>query len=99
MKEWNEKKLLINDKGLMLLYLYTPMCGTCQLAKKMLTVVDELISTTIYQVNLNYFPEDAKALGIESVPCMLVYQDGILKEKVYAFQSVAHLYELVKAYH
>lgn len=99
MIEWEEKQLTIQNEGLMFLYMYTPMCGTCQVAKRMLSVVDELLpSISIHSVNLNYYPEEAKELGIESVPCLLIYEDGLEKEKVYAFQSVGNLHELLKQY-
>lgn len=99
MIEWEEKQLTIRNEGLMVLYLYTPMCGTCQVAKRMLSVIDELLpSVSIHSVNLNYFPEEAQELGIESVPCLLIYEDGQEKEKVYAFQSVGYLHELFKQY-
>ncbi|TXC91172.1 thioredoxin family protein [Metabacillus litoralis] len=98
MIEWNEKQLTISENGIVILYLYTPMCGTCQIARKMLTVVNELVQSDIFAVNLNYFPNEAIEMGIESVPCLLVYKDGILKEKVYAFQSVGYLHDLLKQY-
>ncbi|HZH60268.1 MAG TPA: thioredoxin family protein [Metabacillus sp.] len=99
MIEWKEKELTIPNKGLKVIYLFTPMCGTCQVAKKMLTVVDELLlNLDIFSVNLNYYPEDAKELGIESVPCLLIFEDGKIRERVYAFQSVGHLYDLLKQY-
>ncbi|MGM0875439.1 MAG: thioredoxin family protein [Bacillota bacterium] len=99
MIEWEEIQLTIQNEGLMVLYMYTPMCGTCQVAKRMLSVVDELLpSIRIHSVNLNYYPEEAKELGIESVPCLLIYEDGQEREKVYAFQSVGNLHELLKQY-
>ena len=99
MIDWKEKQFTIVNEGLYIMYLYTPMCGTCQVAKKMLTVVDELLpSLDIYSVNLNYYPEEAKALGIESVPCLLIFKDGKIVEKIYAFQSVGYLYDLIKQY-
>ncbi|WP_078431322.1 thioredoxin family protein [Metabacillus halosaccharovorans] len=99
MIEWNEKQLTILNKGLHVMYLFTPMCGTCQVARKMLSVVDELLpDLDIYSVNLNFYPEEAKELGIESVPCLLIFEDGKLKEKIYAFQSVGYLYDLLKQY-
>lgn len=99
MNDWKEKELTLPPKGLHVAYLYTPMCGTCQVASKMLTVVDELLpALTIYSVNLNYYPEDAKRLGIESVPCLIISENGEVKEKVYAFQSVTHIFDLIKQY-
>jgi thioredoxin 1 len=99
MIEWEEKQLTIQKEGQMFLYLYTPMCGTCQVAKRMLTVIDELLpSINIHSANLNYFPNEAKELEIESVPCLLIYKDGIEMEKVYAFQSVGYLHDLLQQY-
>lgn len=99
MIEWKEKQLTILNEGIYIMYLYTPMCGTCQVAKKMLTVVDELLSDLdIHSINLNYYPEEAKELGIESVPCLLIFKDGKIMERVYAFQSVGYLYDLIKQY-
>ncbi|MGM7722488.1 thioredoxin family protein [Metabacillus sp. Hm71] len=99
MVEWEKKQLTIQNEGLMFLYLYTPMCGTCQVAKRMLSVIDELLpSITIHSLNLNYFPTEAKELEIESVPCLLIYENGLEKERVYAFQSVSYLHELMKQY-
>ncbi|MDQ0229683.1 thioredoxin family protein [Metabacillus malikii] len=99
MNEWEEKQLDIPEEGLAVFYLYTPMCGTCQVAKKMLTIVEELLpSMVVHAVNLNYYPKEAKQLGIESVPCLLVIEDGDIKEQIYAFQSVSFLYECLKKF-
>lgn len=42
MKEIEEHEFKEIEDDLFLLYLYTPFCGTCQLAKKMLAVVDAM---------------------------------------------------------
>lgn len=43
MKELQENELESIQDDVYLLYLYTPFCGTCQLASKMLTVVEEML--------------------------------------------------------
>lgn len=43
MKELQEHELEHIADDVYLLYLYTPFCGTCQLASKMLTVVKEML--------------------------------------------------------
>ena len=96
MVEWTEKGLqtTLKDKGQFFLYLYTPMCGTCMVASKMLTVVETMNNDfPIGKMDLNYAPDLAKAYKIESVPCLLIFNDGDLKEKVYRFESVPHLLE------
>lgn len=79
------------------LYLYTPMCGTCQLAKRMLEVIEQLFPyIPFYQADINYMPERAIEWKIESVPCLLVFHHGTMCQKLYAFHSVPHLYETIK---
>ncbi|MBT2574784.1 thioredoxin family protein [Bacillus sp. ISL-51] len=97
MKELQENELESIKDDVYLLYLYTPFCGTCQLASKMLSVAEEMLpGVAFYKNNVNYSPVFAKAYQIESVPCFLLLKDGKLVEKGYAFRSVSYLYELIK---
>lgn len=78
-------------------YLYTPMCGTCAVASKMMDVVEQLLpDVTMGKANLNYTEQLAYDLQIESVPCLLVTRAGKVTDKIYAFQSVPFLYEMLK---
>ena len=77
------------------IYFYTPMCGTCQLAEKLLSYVELLVDEKIEKYNINYERELASKLKIESVPC-LVKIDGEKVEKLYAFSDVTNLYEWMK---
>ncbi|PFA70499.1 thiol reductase thioredoxin [Bacillus sp. AFS015802] len=84
----------IEDHVLEAVYLYTPMCGTCQVAGKMMDVVEQLPQSFHFvKANLNYLPQFAEGQSIESVPCLLLFKDGVEKERIYAFQSVPFLYE------
>lgn len=99
MEEWNHKQWTKarNMNKLTAFYLYTPMCGTCQLASKMLEVVTAAMpELPIGKANLNYVQEIAALYEVESVPCLLITEDGKLKEKVYAFHSVPYIYEKLK---
>lgn len=99
MEEWTaeEMEFQINQEGISLLYLYTPMCGTCQLAGKMLEVVAKMFPAFSWgKVNLNFFPDHAVAWEVESVPCLLIFKNKKLTKKIYAFHSVPYLYELLK---
>lgn len=94
-KEWVREK---NTNAVAVFYLYTPMCGTCQIASKMLDVVEELLpDMPIGKANLNYVQEIAELYKVESVPCLLVTRNGELKEKIYAFRSVPYLYGKLKS--
>lgn len=99
MQEWNHKQWTKekNTNKLAAYYLYTPMCGTCQVASKMLEVVTEVLpELPVGKANLNYVQEIADLYKVESVPCLLITENGELKEKIYAFQSVPYLYEKLK---
>lgn len=85
--------------GTHFLYFYTPLCGTCQLVSKMLQVINETIpNLQLYKCNLNYFPDIAIKYEIESVPCLIIWKNGEIAKKIYAFQSVHYLYDIVKSY-
>lgn len=99
MEEWSreqwEKAVHTGEKTA--LYLYTPMCGTCAVASKMMDVVAELLpELKLGKANLNFMEQLAYDYHIESVPCLVVSNGGEVTEKVYAFQSVPFLYELLK---
>lgn len=84
------------QSGQSLLYVYTPMCGTCQVASKMLTVCEQLIDKEVPQLNANYEPQLMNELQVESVPCLIIKKTETEVEKIYAFQSVPYLLEKLK---
>ena len=78
-------------------YLYTPLCGTCDVASKMLTVIENLLpDVPIGMANINYLGDFAMEMQVESVPCLIIANNGEIQEKIYAFQSVPFLYGLLK---
>ncbi|MEH7439136.1 thioredoxin family protein [Neobacillus drentensis] len=100
MNEWNQTDFVdfLEKKSTGLIYFYTPLCGTCQLASKMLQVVEELVDTPMGKMNLNFYPQLAKDLAIESVPCLLIVRAGKVEEMLYAFHSVPFLLDKIKSY-
>lgn len=99
MENWNSEEItsLINEKKHFFLYLYTPLCGTCQVAGKMLEIVAKLFPNEIWgKCDLNYIPDFVLEWEIESVPCLLIFNETSIEKKVYAFHSVPYLYELIK---
>ena len=81
----------------MCVYVYTPICGTCQVASRMLTVAKEIVpSVEIIKCDVNYARQLAEKYQIESVPCLLLFKKGQLQKKIYAFQSVPYLLENIQ---
>ena len=100
MKEWQREELtsFIANKSSGLVYFYTPLCGTCQVASRMLQIIQELVTIEMGKMNLNFHPDLAKTHAIESVPCLLFIKDGQVTEILYAFHSVPYLLEKIKEY-
>lgn len=93
----NEVIERVKHDELTVVYVYTPLCGTCQVAKKMLTVTEAALPNLhIGMIDLNYAPHLAADYEIESVPCLLVFQRGGIIKRIYAFQSVEYLYYELK---
>ncbi|MDF2558137.1 MAG: thioredoxin family protein [Bacillales bacterium] len=76
------------------IYVYIPMCGTCKVASKMIQVLRELRPNfLIEEYNLNFHKNLAEKYYIESVPCLLIFEENQLREKIYTFNSVPYLIE------
>lgn len=96
MQEWSEKQLddQLKEGQRVFIFFHTPFCGTCQLAKKMLTVAEAMLpGVTIGMSNLNYMPSKAEVFSIESVPCLIEVKNGEMVKKLYAFHSIEHVLE------
>ncbi|MDW0110990.1 thioredoxin family protein [Sporosarcina aquimarina] len=96
MNEWtySDWTRTVESEELAAFYLYTPLCGTCAVASKMLNVVTELKpDVQIGKADLNYVEEIATEYQVESVPCLLIKRKSQPAEKVYAFQSVQNILE------
>jgi thioredoxin-like negative regulator of GroEL len=99
-KEWNRDEFsrLTNKRETGCVYFYTPLCGTCQVASRMLQVIEQIVEVQMGKINLNFYPDIANNFAIESVPCLIIVKDGQLVETIYAFHSVPYLLEKIKHY-
>lgn len=100
MKEWSKENYFsFREKKLTgVVYFYTPLCGTCMVASKMLSVVEEFDhELKMGKLDLNFVPELARDLAIESVPCLVLIREGEVKDMFYAFHSVPFLLEKIKS--
>ncbi|MCP3028242.1 thioredoxin family protein [Halobacillus sp. A5] len=89
----------ILNKDLALIYIYTPFCGTCHLARTILETVEHTLERTVFfEMNASLHPKFMQTYKIESVPCLLITKRGEIVEKVYAFHSVSYMYEKTREY-
>ena|SRR5699024_7615695 len=90
---------VIDEQQTAVFYFYTPICGTCQVAGKMIDIVEQLVVRVPFgKMDLNYSFDTAKRFEVESVPCVVIMKAGIVQEKIYAVQSVPYLLEKIKSY-
>ena len=94
MKVWRESLENNLDEGFV--FIHTPFCGTCRMARTMLGIVEKLKEQDLfYDLNASLFPSFMQDYKIESVPCLLVLKKGEVKKRIYAFESVVHVTEVV----
>ena len=97
MLEITEKQLTELDNYL--LYIYTPFCGTCHVARSFLEKIETTHQKDVfYEMNASLFPEFMQRQKIESVPCLLIKDQNKIKEKIYTFYSVSNIYHYVYTY-
>ena len=80
------------------IYMFTPLCGTCQLAGKMLDISKEVLpNVRLEKVNLNYAIDLAEKYQVGSVPCLIIIKNNQVIDKIYAFHSVPFLVDRLKS--
>lgn len=82
----------------LIIFVYTPLCGTCKLARKMLEISVEPFKDKIMVVscNLNHMPSLAKEWKLQSVPSLVFYHKNTLYNIIFSFQSVTNLVTNIK---
>ena len=86
---------IVEQPGKMI-FVHTPFCGTCHVARKILSGIEEKANKTIfYELNAGLFPEFMYDNKVESVPCLLITKEGE-PEKIYSFKSIIELYQLMQ---
>ena len=100
LREIDENRFRYNiaQKRVMATLVYTPTCGTCVMAKKIMGVMAQSFpQISFWQINLNRHENLSQEFQITSVPCLLVHQDGRHQETIYLF-GAASLYEKLEIY-
>lgn len=90
---------VLNRDELTFIFFYTPMCGTCHLAKRFLKIVEKMDGIpSIYEVDANYFRRLTNEWEITSVPSFVVTKGDKQIETLYAFESVTKVYEYIRSH-
>ncbi|TVY10105.1 thioredoxin family protein [Paenibacillus cremeus] len=77
-------------------FFYTPLCGTCKVGERMLEVVLELNPMLpLGKCNVNACRTLPYEWQIESVPCLLRWEQGQVQAKRYRLSAVDELYRFM----
>lgn len=80
------------------LYVYTPLCGTCHAARRMLEVCEHLLpSGVLYEANITQIQSLVQQYQIRSVPAVLLFSGAKeLPTSIYRMESVEHLLSQIR---
>ena len=82
-----------------LLFINSPFCGTCHVARSMLNKIESVHQREIfYEMNASLYPEFMQDNRVKSVPCLLIKDENEVKEKIYAFKSIQNIYSYLLTY-
>ncbi|TDM12567.1 thioredoxin family protein [Macrococcus lamae] len=74
---------------------YTPLCGTCKVAERMVDVLTELMKAPVVKLDMNFVPQFAQDFKVMSVPVLFFIRNDEVKAQITRFESVTNLYEIV----
>ncbi|WP_219835063.1 thioredoxin family protein [Paenibacillus sp. R14(2021)] len=100
LREWTEREWLEGERARReAVFFYTPLCGTCKAALRMLEVIDAMeLPIAVSKVNINFAPFLRDEWRIASVPALFLVREGEPVHAEYAMRSVDTLYRLLKEF-
>ena len=97
-KELNNKELkeLVKENKKVLVDCYAVWCGPCKMLSPIIDqLASEVESTNFYKINVDEDDEISDEYNISSIPTLLYFEDGKLKEQLVGLKTKDELLELV----
>ena len=97
-KEINNKELkeLVKKNKKVLVDCYAVWCGPCKMLSPIIDqLASEVESTNFYKINVDEDDEISDEYNISSIPTLLYFEDGKLKEQLVGLKSKDELLELI----
>ncbi|CCO64961.1 Thioredoxin [Listeria monocytogenes serotype 4b str. LL195] len=99
MEIWEKESLRTAQKNGedFVVFFFTPMCGSCQIASRLVDVVLEAdeVHTEVVKVDLNYVPDIAQNLEITSVPALVKFRNGQPADLSYQLHDATAIFEFL----
>ena len=94
-KEENFKKTI--KEGRVLVDCYADWCGPCKMLSPVIDEIsEELKDINFYKLNVDDAEETSAEYGIMSIPTLLLFENGELKEQLVGFRSKDELLSILK---
>lgn len=91
-----EKEVLKDDK-VVLVDLYADWCGPCKmLSPTVEAIAEEEKEVKVGKLNVDENSDIAAEYGVRSIPTLLIFKNGELKEKSVGVQTKSQIIELLK---
>ena len=91
-----EYKTIIKD-GKVVIDCYAPWCGPCKMISPIIDeLAEKLTETKFYKINVDDAEKITTEFEIMSIPTILIFENGELKDKVVGFRSKSELEELFR---
>jgi len=90
-------RLLQETEGPFVLYLYSPLCGTCSLASQMLNIVIQTsASLPVFKCDVLLAPDLCQDWHIETIPCLVFCSRNKTGHRITRMESVDLLFREFK---
>lgn len=91
-----EYKEIIKE-GKVVIDCYAPWCGPCKMISPIIDkLAEEIKDTSFYKINVDDAETITNEFQIMSIPTILIFENGELKEKVVGFRSKSELEDMIK---
>lgn len=91
-----EEEVIKYEKGPVLVDFYAPWCGPCQMQGPIVDALEKELESSDFKVgkvNVDESPEVAQKYGIMSIPTLMIFKNGELKETLMGMQNADVLKE------
>ena len=92
-----EYKKIVSDNKKVVIDCFAPWCGPCKMISPIMDSLSEEIKDVVFvKINVDEAEIITKEYEIMSIPTILVFEDGKLKNKTIGFRSKSELEDLIK---